>query len=216
MKKINTRSQHFEFVDAEFAWRLKEIADIKAAIRASAVDARKSVLRAAVPILYAHWEGFVKVASEAVLNYLSTQRLTYRELSACFIAFGAKKHIHTIKESNNPVDSISVVDFFLNQMDTRAKITFSGAVVTESNLSSSVFNKIAKSIGIDTANYESRYPLIDESLLERRNTIAHGEHLDVEANDFDKLATHVLEMMRWYKTDVQNIVQNELYLSTGA
>ncbi|MES2791975.1 MAG: MAE_28990/MAE_18760 family HEPN-like nuclease [Planctomycetota bacterium] len=213
MIKIHSASEHFDFTDAEFAWRLKEIADVRGAIRAAAVDARKSLLRAAVPILYAHWEGFIKVASEAVLSFLSTQRHTYRELNACFIAFGAKKHIHLIKESNNPVDNVAVVEFFLNQMNTRANITFTGAVVTGANLSSAVFTRIAKSIGVNTANYESRYQLIDSSLLERRNTIAHGEYLDVDSDDFDKLANNVLEMMRWYKNDVQNLVQTKVYLS---
>ncbi len=91
MKKIRTRTAFQEFLDEEFAWRLKEIADVKYAIRIAERTSRRAIIRAGVPILYAHWEGFVKAASEALLNFINNQGLAYRSLKPCFIVFGAKK-----------------------------------------------------------------------------------------------------------------------------
>ena len=40
--------------------------------------------------------------------------------------------------------------------------------------------------------------------MNRRNKIAHGEYVDLEAEDFRTLADDVLKMMRDYKTDLEN------------
>ena len=71
---------------------------------------------------------------------------------------------------------------------------------------------LALSVGIDPAPYEARYNLIDESLLRRRNEIAHGEFLDVDAGDYRTLADEVLLMMRLYKTDIENGAARSLFL----
>jgi hypothetical protein len=46
--------------------------------------------------------------------------------------------------------------------------------------------------------------LIDESLVRRRNKVAHGDYPDLEADEFRNLADAILQMMRDYKTDLQN------------
>ncbi len=105
------------------------------------------------------------------------------------------------------------MEFFLNELDSRAEITFAGSINTEANLSSRVFERIATSIGVDSGAYETKYVLIDSSLLERRNNIAHGERLDVEQDDFDKLSNEVVIIIRSYKNDIQNMVQTGYYLA---
>lgn len=212
MKKLRTRDAFQIFLDEEFAWRLKEIADIKAAIRATEPTSRKAIIRAGVPILYAHWEGFVKAASEALLNFINNQGIAYRRLKPCFIVFGAKKRVHELSTSGNAVQNIAAVEFFLNELDCRAEITFTGSINTEANLSSTVFERIATSIGVSTRMYETKYMLIDSSLLERRNNIAHGEFLDVDREDFEKLSDEVILLLRFYKNDLQNLVQAGYYL----
>ena len=54
--------------------------------------------------------------------------------------------------------------------------------------------------------------LIDRSLLERRNNIAHGKFLDVDRDDFEKLCDEVIVLLRSYKNDLQNMVQTGYYL----
>ncbi|HFG1639951.1 TPA: MAE_28990/MAE_18760 family HEPN-like nuclease, partial [Vibrio cholerae] len=74
-----------------------------------------------------------------------------------------------------------------------------------------VFSNIAKSIGIDTEKYESRYNLIDEGLLNKRNYIAHGEYLDVDSDGFRNLADEILHLLRLYKTDIENAASLAAY-----
>jgi len=193
-----------DFLDKEHAWRIKEIANFKIAAKSSAPLGQKSWIRAAVPILYAHWEGFVKNAATAYLNFINCQGRNYEDLESCFVVFGLKAKINNLVSSKKSSISIATVDFLRSEMKSKANLKVGNAIDTESNLSSSVFENIALSIGIDTAPYETRYNLIDISLLKRRNQIAHGEYLDLEPDDYRALANETLLLLRLFKTDIEN------------
>lgn len=211
MSGIKTANQLQNVLDGEFSWRLKEIASLKLVVRRSQSLSKKTAVRAAIPLLYGHWEGFVKNSSTHYLEYVNGQSLKYNELKSCFIVFGVKGKIQDLVSSRKSEVSISTLDFLRSELNQKAKLKIESAIRTESNLSSKVFGNIAKSIGIDTGAYESRYNLIDESLLNRRNKIAHGEYLDVDSEGFRKLADEVLYMLRLYKTDIENSVSLETY-----
>lgn len=216
MKKIHTKGMLGDELDRDISWRIKEIDDIKKAIKGAEADARKSILRAGIPILYAHWEGFVKRGSEFLLTFVNTQGLPLRALSSCFIVYGAKKMVGTVVKSGNAKENIAVVDFFLKEMDKTAVLAHIGSVNTESNLSSKVFERIAESLGIDITFYAAKSVLIDTSLLDRRNNIAHGAYLDVDLKQFLDLADEVIVLLRSYKTDLENIAHLKRYLATPA
>ena len=99
---------------------------------------------------------------------------------------------------------IAAFDFVFGEMDKPAKMRMSSAIDTELNLTSKVFANIAASLDISTDSYVTRFNLIDESLVSRRNKVAHGEYLDVDANGFVALADEVVQLLRNYKTDVEN------------
>ena len=70
MMKIRTADQLQEVLDAEFSWRLKEIADIRSAAESAKLGSQKTLIRAGVALLYAHWEGFIKKSTTAYINYV--------------------------------------------------------------------------------------------------------------------------------------------------
>lgn len=211
MSKIRTIDQLQNTLDSEFSWRLKEIANLKIVVRTSENMNKKTAVRAAIPLLYGHWEGFVKNASTYYLEFVNGQSLTYKELKSCFVVFGVKRKINDLVSSKNSNVSISTLEFLRDELNERAKLKIESAIRTEFNLSSKVFSNIANSIGIDTQAYEARYHLIDESLLNRRNHIAHGEYLDVDSEGFRELADEILFLLRSYKTDIENAVSLEEY-----
>lgn len=211
MGKIRTVSQAQDVLDDEFAWRLKEIANVKSAVRVAAPIQQRTLIRAGVPLLYAHWEGFVKASSEIYLNYVANQRHKYRELKSCFIVWGLKRRLNEFAESSNSRRNSHIVEFMLNEMDSRANIPHKTAIDTASNLSSTVFANIASSIGIDTNSYETKYHFIDESVLRRRNNIAHGEYLDVHLPDYNQISDEIIKLLRSYKTDIENALTLDLY-----
>lgn len=213
MSKIRTSIDLQTQLDKEFSWRLKEIASLKFVVRTTDSLSKETAVRAALPLLYGHWEGFVKASSELYLTYVNSQSLKYSELKTCFVVFGLRKKLNEVASTNSSEHSISILDFLREEMNEKATLKFESAIKTESNLSSSVFSNIANSIGIETGPYEPKYNLIDESLLKRRNYIAHGEFLDVDIEGFRDLADEILTLLRVYKTDIENAVTLKSYLA---
>ncbi|OAD19018.1 hypothetical protein THIOM_005370 [Candidatus Thiomargarita nelsonii] len=214
MNKLRTISDIQNHLNDELGWRIQEIDNLKKLIpRVNSIQAR-SLLRAGIPILYAHWEGFVKSSSEAYLNFVAHQGLSYRELKTCFILFGLKTEIEQLVETNKITPNIQVANFFLDKLDKKAKIFYKGVINTQSNLSSLVFEEIASSIGINPDSYKFKYKLIDESLLKRRNQIAHGEYLDIDTQGYQNLSDEVVALIRNYKIDIENSIALESYKSS--
>lgn len=204
--KIRTISLLQDALDSGFAWRIKEIAALKLSVESTSLSlAQSTLIRAGVPLLYAHWEGFIKQASQDYLEYVSSQKLKYGELASCFVVFGVKKHLAHVVESRRSEVNIAAVDFFRSCADSRADLVLANAINTKANLSSDAFREIGLSLGVSPSPYEAYKNLIDESLLARRNKIAHGEYLDLGVADFRGLADEVIKLLRMYKTDVQNL-----------
>ena len=214
MNKIRTTNQLQDFLDHEFSWRLREIQDIRSAARTAAgAPSQKTFIRAGVTLLYAHWEGFVKASADAYVNYLSCKGLRNSELRSCFMALGLKSRIHVLlTSSSRSTASISALDVILAELEKPANLPVGNAIDTQSNLSSAVFMDIVGWIGLDAERYSTKFKLLDESLLKRRNRIAHGKYLELDQSAFDDLVNQVLELLRWFKTDLENALATEAFV----
>ncbi|MGB9026835.1 MAG: MAE_28990/MAE_18760 family HEPN-like nuclease, partial [Rhodomicrobium sp.] len=70
MTKVRSREECLRAIQSDSAWRKKEIATLKGRIANSSDGDQAMLLRSAVVMLYAHWEGFVKTASTLYLSYI--------------------------------------------------------------------------------------------------------------------------------------------------
>ena len=213
MSKIRGLSELQAALDGALAWRIKEISYLRSNAKRASSSAQATYIRAGVPLLYAHWEGFIKHASENYLEYVANQKLTFDQLASCFVVFGAKGHLSNLIDSKKSTATIEAVNFMRISGTTVANLSLSNAINTESNLSSHVFANIATSVGVDVKKYSVYSNFIDESLLNRRNKIAHGERLDLDVGTFDGLVEEVLLLLRHYKNDIENLASTFAYKS---
>jgi len=202
-----------DFLDKEIAWRRLEISSLKTSLAHAKGIHYKAIVRAGIPILYAHWEGFVKVSSEAYLNFVSHQRHNYSELKSCFVILGLKNKLSFLVESKKSIKNIEAIEFIRNEFGNPAVLKLDNVIRTHANLNSEVFENITATIGIDSTKYETKYNLIDVQLLKQRNGIAHGEYLDIRQQEFKDLADEVLSLIENYKTDIQNSIANKEYIA---
>jgi hypothetical protein len=216
VKKIRTITELQDVLDREFAWRLREIHDLRSAARSADSASQRTFIRAGVALLYAHWEGFVKQACEAYVNHLACKGLRYRDLQRSLIALGLRGKLTTLATSGRVGANLEALAFILDELDKPAKLPLRDAVDTESNLSSDVFRNIVGWVGIDPGRYETKFNFLDRSLLERRNRIAHGEFLDVDEAAFEAIVDETLLLLRWVKTDIENAVATESFRSGAA
>jgi hypothetical protein len=212
MRQLKTADLLLNYLDEDMVWRIKEVHQFKTAVEGANGKNVDAHIRAGVSMLYAHWEGFVKGAANAYVNYLSHRANRNNELKPCFVALAMKAKLASASATSKSDIAIRTVTYLLDEMNKPARLPRSDAITAESNLSSTVFLNIIGWIGIDPAPYSSRFPLIDTTLLESRNKIAHGDYLHITADRFYVLTTEILEMMRWFKTDIENAVVRNLFL----
>ena len=58
-------------VERDLLWRKREISHIYLQIQAAEGDIQIALLRAALVMLYAHWEGFIKNTTEQYINFIN-------------------------------------------------------------------------------------------------------------------------------------------------
>ncbi len=210
--KLRTAEELLAHLDHEMAWRIKELHQFKATVENAKGRNIDTHIRAGISMLYAHWEGFVKGAANAYVSYLSHRADINRNLKPCFVALGMKSTLAAANASSKSAIAVMTVMHLLGDLDQPVRLPKWNAISAESNLSSTVFLNISGWIGVDPNPYSTRFVLIDKMLLERRNNIAHGEYLTIDRPSFELLMSEVLEMLRWFKTDIENAVINESFL----
>src|SRR5690606_22686398 len=78
-------------------------------------------------------------------------------------------------------------------------------VSTKSNLKFDVFSSIAKKIGVELSHYDKKQLKID-SLVNHRNSIAHGERTQIGVDEAIEYVELVRLLLEEFSTDISNIV----------
>jgi hypothetical protein len=208
--KIRTVEDLNKILSDDHIWRKQELSEVKSLIEAKGVSPQRhnALIRSGICILYAHWEGFVKLAANSYLEYVRRQKLLYRELSSNFLALAMKKQLKAATETNKSSLYIPVCDFFLFELDKRSSLP-EDAISTASNLSYEILKEITCTLGIDFSLYSTKSVLIDTKLLNARNAIAHGEYLTIDTEEYVELHTAVIGMLELFRNQIENAASNQ-------
>ncbi len=211
--KIRTVEQLTDILNEDFAWRKKELSQVKSQVESKNVSEQKHklFLRSGICILYAHWEGFVKLASNSYLEYVSMQRLSYNQLANNFVALAMKEKLKEVQDTNKPSLYIPVCDFFLFELKERSSLP-KDVISTASNLSSGILKEITLILGLDFSFYSTKSKLIDEKLLKSRNEIAHGQYLLIDRQEYLELHQEVINLLEIFRNQIENACINKNYL----
>ncbi len=208
--KIRSIGDLTDYLDDDLAWRRKEIIELLALVRSSKAKKVDVHVRAGVAMLYAHWEGYIKNASNAYVVFVSTRGVKTRDLQDSFIALSIKTKLTSMGDSGKSSVAVPAISHLMSLLDKPALLPVAG-ITADGNLKSDVFINIAGWLGVDVAQYSARFNLIDETLLASRNKIAHGEYLSISSGRFEKLTEEILEMMVWFKTDLENAAASKSF-----
>ena len=198
----------------DITWRKKELSEIKSLIELNNVSSQRHnvFIRSGICILYAHWEGFVKLAGNSYIEYIRNQRLQYGQLSSNFLALAMKEKLKQAKETNKASLYIPVCDFFISQLHQRCSLP-KNPISTASNLSSEILKEITHTLGIDFSLDSTKSKLIDEKLLKTRNEIAHGQDsLTIDRKQYIELQTMVMEMLEEFRNRIENAAINKDFM----
>ncbi|NOQ36555.1 MAG: hypothetical protein GQ569_11785 [Methylococcaceae bacterium] len=210
--KIRSVDELEQFFDAESAWRKKELTTLKLTIDSSRKHIQEVLLRSAVPILYAHWEGLLKQLSIAMLTYIVNKGHRYNQLKDNFHAFAILEHYKGQFPAKRFDALVNVISKENIDLSKSIKIDPQKYIDTKSNLNSEVLKDITIKLGISYVPYELKENFIDESFLKLRNSICHGERLDVKPHEFKYLYQEVINLMETFKNQLLNQICQQSYL----
>ncbi|MFP9116966.1 MAE_28990/MAE_18760 family HEPN-like nuclease [Flavobacterium sp. RNTU_13] len=208
-RKPYSLNELIRLIDDDYAWRRKELKIIQNQIPSTPSPKQNAALRFAVPILYAHWEGFVKKACELYLEFVAAKHLKNDELQPQFIALSMSKKLGNL-EIKNLEEKSKTVEFLLNEMNKNSNILTKNVIQTKSNLRYNVLEEILFVIGIDQSKFLHKSSLIND-LVDARNNIAHGNYLRVEFDTYGIMHDDTQTMMELLKTEIENAAVLELY-----
>lgn len=212
--KIKTIEKLEELLTQDLAWRKKEMLSLKILVERDEVN-EPILLRAGIALLCAHFEGFIKKASNCYIGYVSEKKKTYSELKENFAALKMQKEFESCAKS----DKHSVHKKLLIMHDNLATKKFaekynenSPFISTHSNPSSTELKEILDTIGIVSDIFETKATYIDSSLLEKRHRVVHGDRSDLDKEDFLTTFEIIIKLIDDYKDLIIDAADNEKYM----
>ena len=208
---IRTLDQLIEALEEDLAWRKRELTTVNFMLVNPRHHQRGLLLRAAICLLYAHWEGFVKTAATGYVSFVAHRGLRYRDLTPNFVALGLRAEIRSAGKSNRPTIHNGIVAKLMSDLSDNAEIDWQNSVNTRSNLNTDSLREILALLGLDERSYLPKGALLDQKLLANRNRVAHGERVEIDSDDYGVLHDEIIQLANWFNTDVQNAAVAEQF-----
>lgn len=201
---VRDQNELTDRLDRDIAWRKRELVNLSTMVQRERRHTQATVLRAAVCLLYAHWEGFMRYAARSYLEYLSNRRLKYGELRRNFLALGLRRQIMGACEERRTTADAELVRMVFQSSDKRMSSDVLNAIETKANLGGDVLADILEAVGFDATSYLTKTALLDDRLLKNRNRIAHGEYLEIDADAYIELNSMIVGLMNRFKSDIES------------
>ena len=216
MTKVRSREECLNAIQADSAWRKKEMSILKGRLSDREGHDWDVLLRSATVMVYAHWEGFIKTACELYLSYIN-ELITRRgiTLSRHFSDLLMWKMFRQKGEHlfvRNPVPFLEMRSQWPCADHEQIPID---VVDTEANLSSKVLKRLMVTVGIDYSVFQTKEKLIDERLLKIRNCIAHGDRVTVDRQEYEVIEGDIRALIDQFQELIEQCIQKELYLSSS-
>jgi hypothetical protein len=209
MAQLRTAEEFTAFITSDLTWRIREISDIRSIAGAAVQGLSRAILRASVPLMYAHWEGHVSVVSRAYMEFLALRRLRYSSLKQGFRLNAFFATIRRMTQTRlRHVDQIAFLRNVINSGESQLRNVDEDVLTTASNLNSAVLQDLCCFLSLDITLFEDDLDFLDKILLSRRNYIAHGQFIDIDLSMLRDMSDRVIEMMRKFN----NLVDNEVSL----
>lgn len=202
MSKPFSEDDLAEQLSRDITWRVREISDLKAAIKGADSVAQTALLRATLAICYAHWEGHVRFSARKYLTHIALRKLRFSALAPQFLRNEFLPRLGGLGQKGIK-ERGEIVDLILEGGSKRFSRVNDDLINTQSNLNHEVLLNICRVCGTDPVIFENKSDFIDVILLKRRNAIAHGEDTFIAVSELDPLTDETINLMRLFSNQLQ-------------
>ena len=216
---MQSSGEHFvEGMQKELAHRKRELTAVKLQIGGEVLESggeQQWVLRAAVALSYAHWEGFVMSAGRRYLKLVSSLNLSTSDLKPGLQALAVLSHF---KQASPSTKTRFLAEVLVSMDDRRAqtfRVNPDKAFDTEGNLSSIVMADLLSCLGLDKSLFDNQAGFIDQKIVYSRHKVAHGELVEFSRNEALERLEGVVRLLDEFLDVLIEAIQDEHYLLTG-
>lgn len=200
-------------LDQEHSWRIKELTIMRYLVNQEEAEKSQIFLRTSFVFLYAHWEGFIRKATEYYLDYINEQGHNYGEIDNKLTALALKSKGFQLEQNSDSIDRYyDAVNFILNRSTIPVKLPSSNVIKDTLALNSSQFRNLLKTLGLSTEYYELKEKKIDEILIKSRHDIAHGKRNRVYLEDFELIYSMITDFLAHFKEQIFESASKGEYL----
>lgn len=210
---IRSSGQLDWFLDQRLSWRKKELTGLKFAVETTPPVYSPVVRRAALALLYAHWEGFVKEGGTAYLELVSRQRRPQRELMDNFVAIARRAALRQLADSRLVSEHSKLIRAIREGEEERLRMPWRGVLRTRGNLTFSVLEEVLATLGFSSKPFALMAKPVIDALVIRRNGIAHGEGLPVSAVDYVHFHTGTVRLLDTFRDQLSDAADSRTYLA---
>jgi hypothetical protein len=133
-----------------------------------------SASQMAVPMIYAHWEGFAKEALQLYAEYLEVIGLPQGETSSALLAYAWEGSFAKLRDKLTHAKKEEIVNRFFGSLESALVFEKKQKDIdTKSNLMFDVMEDLATAFCLDIGKLRTHKQNLD-ALVHRRNSIAHG------------------------------------------
>lgn len=222
MKPIKTLYELNVVIEKDYAWRIKELSNYRNAVLEVEGKKLNPMIRGGVALLYAHWEGFIKNTGDNYYSFVISQATPLKDLNNSFISIALRGALDELVSTKKISIHTKVVEKFFDESHKKPYFSKTSPIRT-SNLKYEIFEDICLMIGLDINEFHERYRnkgydrelslYINESLLDKRNNIAHGNYLPVDIVEYRELYDVVVNGLLYvFKELVMDAAQAKKYL----
>ncbi len=166
-----------------------------------------TVVRMAIPLLYANWEGYVKEVCQLYLEYIERSGTKNRELKADLLGYLWSSSLRPLSGGLNFEKKKTIAELALHRMDDCVEFSISERNInTKANLNFDVLKDIADHLCFNISLL-STYKRHLNALVNLRNNIAHGSFPStMDYDTFNEHAKSAIGLMESF----ENIVIHNL------
>jgi hypothetical protein len=188
-------------------WRYRDFAKFK---KMSLKVDKELWYRMCVPMIYAHWEGFVINSLKTLITHLNQLELAPNNIKTNLIVICLEESYKSLSGKQSFGQRVEFTNKF--QSTLNKKVKFQKKINIKSNLRSSVLEELCNMYCFNFETFKGVTSQIDK-LVNVRNRIAHGENSIVltEENLMEYIET-VEKAMDLFLEEINIFVENKKYL----
>ena len=171
-----------------------------------------TAVRMSLPMLYALWEGYVKVACQLYIEHIEATVATANQLQPALLGYLWTPVLRRISGGLNFEHRKAIAEHALTQVSKSIKFEDREKTVnTRSNLRSSVLDEIANNLCLDISALAAQKHKLD-TFVNIRNNIAHGSNpRRLRHADFEEHAEVVIWLMEEFERVLGNSIEKRSF-----